>query len=94
MSKKRGGKSVKSRKGKRSASGRRSKSQGRSSSSSGSSSGGGAMMSLRGGFKGAVGSVTGKKPKTRWGSIVSNIVWTLLTVAALALLAYKLYKVL
>jgi hypothetical protein len=50
------------------------------------------MMSLRGGFKGAVGSVTGKKPKTKRGSIISNIIWTVLTIAALALLAYKIYQ--
>ena len=48
-------------------------------------------MSLRGGFKGAVGSMTGKKPKTKRGALMANIVWTVLAVVALALLAYRLY---
>lgn len=95
MSKKRSNKGSQTRKQKRATAKRQSRSQrsGPSGPQEGSG-GGGALMSLRGGFKGAVGTVTGKKPKTRKGAIISNIFWTLLTVAALALLAYKLWKVL
>ena len=63
----------------------------KSSKGGSSSGGGGSLMSLRGGFKGAVGSMTGKKPKTKRGALVANIVWTVLTVVVLALLAYRLY---
>jgi hypothetical protein len=60
--------------------------------SSGGASGGGSMMTLRGGFKGAVGSLTGKKPKSKKGALLSNIFWALLTVGVLALLAYRIYQ--
>ncbi len=75
--------------GKPSAKKRKKKGSGGSRSSSGS--GGGSLMGIRGGFKGAVGSMTGKKPKTRRGALISNVIWTVLTLALLALLAYKIY---
>jgi hypothetical protein len=56
------------------------------------SSSGGSMMTLRGGFKGAVGSLTGKKPKTKRGAILANVFWTVLTVVVVALLAYRIYQ--
>jgi len=46
---------------------------------------------MRGGFKGAVGSVTGKKPKSKKGAMISNVIWTILTLAALAFVAYRVY---
>ena len=58
--------------------------------SSGSS--GGAMMRMRGGFKGVVSNLKGEQPKTKTGAVVSNIFWTALTVAAVALLAFRLYQ--
>jgi hypothetical protein len=75
---------------KRTSTKKKSKSGGGSGSGSGAS--GGSMMTLRGGFKGAVGSLTGKKPKSKKGAIISNIFWTLLTIAVAALLAYRIYK--
>lgn len=70
--------------------GKKRKNKGTTGSRSSSGSGG-SLMGIRGGFKGAVGSMTGKKPKTKRGAVVSNIIWTALTLAALALLAYKIY---
>ncbi len=57
-----------------------------------SSSGGGAMMGFRRGFKGVVGSVTGSQPKSKAGKKASDIFWTILTILAVALLAYRLYQ--
>lgn len=54
-----------------------------------SSGGGGLMQSMRSGFKRAVtgdNSEESNKPST-----VSNVIWTLLFLAALGLLAYRLF---
>ncbi len=50
------------------------------------------MMGLRRGFKGVVGSVAGKEPKTKGAKKASDVFWTVVTILAVALIAYRLYQ--